>query len=76
MPLALLLDRDADTRNMYAHFLQQSGFETDEADDGREGLAKAVSYRPALSLHVTRPEEVWPINSRSHSGPGAIHQRF
>src|SRR5438046_1508193 len=54
MALALLVDRDADTRQMYAEFLRQSAFEIEEATDGREALAKAISYRPAVVVTETR----------------------
>src|SRR5438552_2861939 len=54
MALALLVDRDADTRQMYAEFLRQSAFEIEEAADGREALAKAISYRPAVVVTETR----------------------
>jgi len=54
MDLVLLVDRDADTRIMYAEFLKQAAFATDEAEDGREGLAKAISYRPAVVVTETK----------------------
>jgi CheY-like chemotaxis protein len=54
MALALLVDRDEDTRQMYAEFLRQSAYEIEEAADGREGLAKAISYRPAVVVTETR----------------------
>lgn len=43
---ALLIDGDADTLHMYAEFLQSARCEIDEAEDGREGLAKALSGHP------------------------------
>jgi CheY-like chemotaxis protein len=46
--LALLVDSDADTRQMYAECLRQSTFEIDEAEDGREALAKAISRLPEV----------------------------
>jgi two-component system cell cycle response regulator DivK len=51
---ALLVDRDADTRTMYAEFLQRSRYNTDEAEDGREALAKAISLRPDVIVTETR----------------------
>lgn len=52
--LALLADHDADTRLMYGSYLRQLGFEIEEAEDGREALAKAVSRRPAVLVTETR----------------------
>ena len=54
MSLALLVDRDADTRQMYAEFLRMSAFQTDEAEDGREALAKAISRCPSVIVTETR----------------------
>jgi two-component system cell cycle response regulator DivK len=55
LPLALLVDRDGDTRRMYATFLQQQGAcEVDEAEDGREALAKALTQHPNVVVTETR----------------------
>lgn len=48
MALALLADRDADTRMMYGEYLRVAGYEVDEAEDGREALAKAIAYLPSV----------------------------
>ena len=53
-PCALLVDRDADTRHMYAEFLRQSACEIDEAEDGREALAKAIARHPDVIVTETR----------------------
>lgn len=53
-PLTLLVDRDADTRKMYAEFLKLAPCEIDEAEDGREALAKAISRHPDLVVTETR----------------------
>ncbi len=53
-PLALLVDRDADTRQMYAEFLRQSACEIDEAEDGREALVKALTRHPDVIVTETR----------------------
>jgi two-component system chemotaxis response regulator CheY len=53
-PLALLADRDEDTRLMYGSYLRQLRFEIEEAEDGREALAKAISRRPAVLVTETR----------------------
>src|SRR5690349_15896226 len=52
--LALLVDRDPDTRQMYAEFLRQSQCEIDEAEDGREALAKALAHHPDIIVTETR----------------------
>ena len=53
-PLALLVDRDADTRRMYAEYLKRSFCIIEEADDGRAALAKAISGRPDIIVTETR----------------------
>jgi CheY-like chemotaxis protein len=52
--LALLVDRDDDTRHMYAEFLRLSAWEVEQAADGREALAKAISMRPDVIVTETR----------------------
>jgi CheY-like chemotaxis protein len=52
--LALLVDRDADTRQLYAEFLRQLECDTDEAEDGREALAKAIARHPDVIVTETR----------------------
>ena len=50
-----LVDRDPDTRKMYAEYLRLSAAcETDEAEDGREALAKAMSRHPDVIVTETR----------------------
>jgi DNA-binding response OmpR family regulator len=51
---ALLVERDADTREMYGGFLRQCGFDVEEAQDGPEGLAKAFSCHPHVIITSTR----------------------
>ena len=51
----LLVDGDADTRRMYAEYLRlSSAWLVDEAADGREALAKALSQRPAVVVTETQ----------------------
>jgi CheY-like chemotaxis protein len=52
--MALLVDRDAATRKMYAGYLRLSFCLIEEADDGREALAKAISYQPDIIVTETR----------------------
>ena len=44
--VALLVAHDADARLLYATYLKQASFDIDEAEDGREALAKALTRHP------------------------------
>src|SRR5690349_8243580 len=52
--LALLVDRDRDTRRMYSEHLRRGGYSVEEAEDGREALAKALSHHPDVVVTETR----------------------
>jgi len=52
--LALLVDRDPDSRQMYAEYLRQAAYEVEHAEDGREALAKAISQRPHVIITETQ----------------------
>src|SRR5262245_14559579 len=52
-PLGLLVDRDADTRQMYAQYLRPR-YAIEEAEDGRDALAKSISLRPDIIVTETR----------------------
>jgi len=54
MALALLADRDVDSRQMYAEFLRLDAYEIDEAEDGREALVMARTRRPDVLVTETR----------------------
>ncbi len=54
LPLALLVDQDADTRRLYATYLREATCEIDEAEDGREALAKAIARPPRVIVPETR----------------------
>lgn len=49
-PLVLLVDDYDDSREMYAEFLEHSGFRVCQARDGGQGLSKARELRPDLIL--------------------------
>jgi DNA-binding response OmpR family regulator len=51
---ALLVDRDADTRKMYSEYLALSAWTIDEAEDGREALAKALARHHDIIITETR----------------------
>jgi CheY-like chemotaxis protein len=50
----LLVDPHGDTRDVYAQSFQLQGCEVDVAEDGREGLAKALTYRYDAIVMETR----------------------
>jgi DNA-binding response OmpR family regulator len=41
-PTALIVDSDADTRGMYAEYLQYAAWDSEDAADGRAALIKAL----------------------------------
>jgi two-component system cell cycle response regulator DivK len=49
-PLILVVDDYQDAREMYAEYLQFSGFRVAEARNGNEAVAQAFSLRPELFL--------------------------
>lgn len=51
--LALIADHDADTRRMYAEFLTLSDCLIEQADDGRDALAKVFSRQPDIVVTET-----------------------
>jgi DNA-binding response OmpR family regulator len=52
--LVLLVDRDADTRQMYAEYLRAMHYATDQAEDGRTALAKVLTSQPEVLVTETR----------------------
>ena len=53
-PIALIVDHDADTRQLYSHVLTLARFEVEEASEGREALAKALSSHHDVIVTETR----------------------
>jgi CheY-like chemotaxis protein len=51
--VALIADRDADTRRMYAEFLMLSDCLIEHSEDGRDALAKVFSRRPDIVVTET-----------------------
>ena len=51
---ALLVDRDEDTREMYAECLRRASYDVEHAADGRQALALAVSHRPHIVITETQ----------------------
>jgi CheY-like chemotaxis protein len=51
--LVLLVDHDSDTRGMYAEFLRFDSWQVEEALDGREALATAISQLPDIIVTDT-----------------------
>jgi two-component system, cell cycle response regulator DivK len=55
VPLMLIADPDPDTRGLYAGYLHMTaGCRIEEAGDGREALAKAISRHPDVVVTETR----------------------
>lgn len=52
--LALLAGRDRDSRQMYAEYLRHAAFDVEEAEDGREALAIAISRNPQIIVTETQ----------------------
>src|SRR3954466_980513 len=52
--IALLADRDADSRSMYAEYLRRSAYRVEETDDGRDALARAITIQPDVVVAETR----------------------
>ena len=52
--LALLVDRDFDTRLLYAESLEHNGWRVEEASNGPTALAKAIALRPDVVVTETR----------------------
>jgi len=50
LPLILVVDDYQDAREMYAEYLQFSGFRVAEARNGNEAVAQAFALRPDLIL--------------------------
>ena len=51
--VALIADRDAETRRMYAEFLVLSDCRIEQAEDGRDALAKVFSRQPDIVITET-----------------------
>ncbi|WP_434388087.1 response regulator [Melittangium boletus] len=49
-PLVLIVDDYQDAREMYAEYLQFSGFRVAEARNGQEAVDKAMELRPSIIL--------------------------
>jgi DNA-binding response OmpR family regulator len=50
MPRVLIVDDDADIRDLVIYKLEQAGYEVDSAADGEAGLAAAIASQPDLVL--------------------------
>ena len=50
----MIVDRDADTRKLYVEYLKLSACSVDEAEDGREALAKAIARQPDIIVTEAR----------------------
>ena len=53
-PLVLIVDSDARTRSVYVEHLRRAGWNTEQAEDGPDALAKAIGHPPAVVVTDTR----------------------
>ena len=54
----LVIDDEPDVRTFFTTLLEDSGYETDTAEDGQDALEKIEAQRPDLiTLDVTMPEK-------------------
>jgi len=75
--LALLVDRDRASLQLYAEFLRNASYDVEEAEDGREALAKAISRGPQIIVTETRLPgingfrlcELLRVDKATHSTP-------
>jgi DNA-binding response OmpR family regulator len=51
---ALLVDRDDDTREMYAEYMRLAAYDVEQASDGRDALAIAMARRPQIVITETQ----------------------
>ena len=54
LPMVLLVDQDDDNRAMYGQYMKAANWIVEEAVDGRDALAKALSLRPELIVTEIR----------------------
>jgi DNA-binding response OmpR family regulator len=50
MPVVLVVEDDADTRGLYATFLDSEGFRVIQAGDGLQAMSRLASERPDVML--------------------------
>jgi CheY-like chemotaxis protein/anti-sigma regulatory factor (Ser/Thr protein kinase) len=71
-PTVLVIDDDADARDLMRRFLAREGFDTLTAADGSEGLRLARQFRPNLiTLDVMMPRmDGWAVLKELQADPG------
>lgn len=74
-PLILVVDDYQDAREMYAEYLQFSGFRVAEARNGNEALQQALSLKPDLILmDLSLPGmDGWEATRRLKADPTTCH---
>lgn len=70
-PLVLVVDDSEDNRDVYAHYLQFSGFRVEMASDGVEAVEKASSLRPdVIVMDLAMPRlDGWEATRRIKASP-------
>ena len=64
-PIALIVDRDADTRCMYAEYLKFTSWRSEQAADGRDAFIKALTRE--LNRQIGR-ETTFPTSGQVARG--------
>ena len=74
-PLILVVDDYQDAREMYAEYLQYSGFRVAEARNGNEAVDQAFALKPDLILmDLSLPGmDGWEATRRLKADPGTKH---
>ena len=74
-PLILVVDDDVTLRVLVQESLREAGFDTDEAANGTEGIAKTVERRPDLViLDVVMPDlDGFAVCERLRRNPETMH---
>lgn len=56
LPLILLVDDYADTRDLYGTYLRGQGYRIEEAEDGMQGVMKALDLHPdVIVMDIAMP---------------------
>ena len=74
-PLILLVEDQADLRQLYAHHLVMAGFDVIEAENGEEAIASASSHAPnVILMDLSLPViDGWEATRRLKADPQTAH---
>jgi CheY-like chemotaxis protein len=70
-PLVLVVDDSEDSREVYVHYLQLSGFRVEMASDGVEAVEKSASLKPdVIVMDLAMPRlDGWEATRRIKAAP-------